>query len=428
MISNKLHNTGFLIPKLDSTQYILGSMLSLPKIILQGNMQWGLSLPSEERQHRATFDTFNCTSFATLNCFEIILNKVYGKYENKSDRFLGIVAGTKPPGNDPHVVAEAGRKNGFINESSLPFDQDIDTVNEYYSFIFADENKCRKEGVGFINQYEIGHEWVFTGSISKSARMALMKEALQYSPLGVSVSGWHEQNGVYMDNGQPNNHWTVVYGFNEQGWLCFDSYSPYKKVISYDHDIRFCKRYSLKFKEQTKENWLISLIKTVLRQIRPVKTVPDPIPLAPQVKSPRERLYDAAVASLGMDASPRDVAPDEYGCAESVNEIHKKAFGEYIENPGISTTKLFAAMIERSDKFVRVIKPECGNIIISPTGFANIDNPPIKNGHVGIFGKDLKIMSSSSATGKFEENYTLDTWINRYRKRGFYPIIYFKRI
>jgi len=86
-------------------------------------------------------------------------------------------------------------------------------------------------------------------------------------------------------------------------------------------------------------------------------------------------------------------------------------------------------MIERVDKFIRVTDPEPGNIIISPTGFSSLrDKSPIKHGHVGIFGKDLKIMSNSSATGKFEENYTLDTWIQRFRKEGLYPIYYFKRI
>ena len=129
-----------------------------------------------------------------------------------------------------------------------------------------------------------------------------------------------------------------------------------------------------------------------------------------------------------MDASPMDVAPDEFGCAETVNEIYKKAFGSYIETPGISTTKIFAAMVDRQDKFVRLTDPEPGNIIISPTGFSNFPNTPIKNGHVGIFGKDLKIMSNSSSTGKFQENYTLDTWIERYRVNGGYPIYYFKVI
>ena len=35
----------------------------------------------------------------------------------------------------------------------------------------------------------------------------------------------------------------------------------------------------------------------------------------------RIRLYEAARSFIGTDASPNDLAPDELGCAETVNEI-----------------------------------------------------------------------------------------------------------
>ena len=44
----------------------------------------------------------------------------------------------------------------------------------------------------------------------------------------------------------------------------------------------------------------------------------------------RKKFYDAAVSFLGRDASPRDQADDELGCAESLNQIYKAAFGEFI--------------------------------------------------------------------------------------------------
>lgn len=416
---------GFIEPKLDSTQYVMGSATSLPKDVLQADGQWDAYLPSEERQHQGSIDTYGCTSFGTLNCVEILLNKIYGKYENKSDRFLGIVAGTRPPGNDPHTVAEAARKNGFIAEITLPWKPEIKSIDEYYSYAFGDKAVCIAEGKKFFDEYNFGHEWVFQ-NVSKEARIYLMKQALKYSPLGVSVYAWSEQNGVYVDFG-PNNHWTVIYGWTDKGWKCFDSYKPYKKIISFDHNIQFCKRYSL-VPATPRENWLIALIKFVLGKTKPKTKVPDSVPVAPQVKSPRERLHEAAVACLGMDASPNDVAPDELGCAESVNEIYRKAFGEYIETPGISTTRLFAAMVDRQDKFARVLTPEPGVIIISPTGFSSNKNTTIKHGHVGIFDKDDIIMSNSSTTGKFERNFTITSWIDRYRNKGSYPIYYFKPI
>ena len=46
----------------------------------------------------------------------------------------------------------------------------------------------------------------------------------------------------------------------------------------------------------------------------------------------RIRLYEAARSFIGTDASPNDLAPDELGCAETVNEIIRRAFGDYLHN------------------------------------------------------------------------------------------------
>lgn len=139
--------------------------------------------------------------------------------------------------------------------------------------------------------------------------------------------------------------------------------------------------------------------------------------------SARNKLYLMAVLSLGRDASPNDIAPDEYGCAETVNAIHKKAFGFEIGGD-ISTCRLYQA-IQKSKFFIKVDQPLEGDVIISPSGMGNGNLP---NGHTGIMGKNGVIMSNSSATGLWTENYTLETWRNRYAVKGGYPVLVFRRI
>ena len=139
--------------------------------------------------------------------------------------------------------------------------------------------------------------------------------------------------------------------------------------------------------------------------------------------SNRSRLYIAAVSSLGTDASPNDIAPDELGCAETVNAVHRKAFG-YEIGGGISTNLVYKALISHP-KFIGVDKPLEGDVIISPTGYGN---GKLSNGHTGIMGKDGVIMSNDSATGLFKENYTLQTWRGYYEARGGYPVKFFRRI
>lgn len=141
------------------------------------------------------------------------------------------------------------------------------------------------------------------------------------------------------------------------------------------------------------------------------------------VQNNRTKLFNTAVKSLGIDASPNDLAPDEVGCAETVNAIFKATFGKEVGG-GLSTGLMYKAL--KDDKrFIKVDQALPGDIIISPTGYGT---GGLSNGHVGIVGENESIMSSSSATGTFESNYTLKKWVARYRDKGGYPIYFFRVI
>ncbi len=124
----------------------------------------------------------------------------------------------------------------------------------------------------------------------------------------------------------------------------------------------------------------------------------------------RVKLYAKALTYLGVDASPSDVAPDEYGCADTVSAIILNCFGPIIKY-SVSTAELFN-ILDKSKHFKRVTEFRFGDIIISPTGKGD---GRLANGHVGIFGEGEEIMSNSSATGNFTNNFTLTSWVERYR-------------
>lgn len=143
-------------------------------------------------------------------------------------------------------------------------------------------------------------------------------------------------------------------------------------------------------------------------------------------QSSRGKLFITAVCSLGTDASPNDIAPDEFGCAETVDTIHYKALGAYIGSSVTLSTNVMYKLLKSSNKWQLEAIPEPGDIIISPTGYGT--NPQMPNGHVGYVSANDKIMSNNSYTGLFEENYTLDTWHERYVIKGGYPIYFFRRL
>jgi len=257
------NHKGFIEPVIDETHWILGGG-NAPFTEIEPDGDWTEYLPSEEKQNIRGIETYNCTSFNTLNAIEVLMYRLFGERVNYSDRWLGIVAGTSAEqgGNDPHTVCEAIRKYGLIPEEMLPFSDEITTAKEYYSFKGGDEAACRQAGQDWLKKYDFKHEWVFRQSQPLDEKLNNMKVALKNSPLSMSVWAWQVDNrGVYVSAGAPN-HWTSSYGFQNLIAKAFDSYEPFRKLV--DQNYLYCKRYSIV--KRTDE--ALSLIQTIILLVK----------------------------------------------------------------------------------------------------------------------------------------------------------------
>lgn len=135
----------------------------------------------------------------------------------------------------------------------------------------------------------------------------------------------------------------------------------------------------------------------------------------------KKTLYQAALESLNFDVSPKDRAADVVGCAESASEVIRKVLPDF---PIILGTYSLWQFLSKDTRFKKVALPMPGDIIICPTGTGNGKFP----GHVGIFLAGNKIASNTSANGKFEQNYTLESWKKRWEVAGGFPVYYYSLI
>lgn len=261
--------------EIQADHYVLGGVGDsvIPKIILSPTGQW--TPPPFEAQSKNGIETYSCTGYNTLGCIEV-LAKLQGFDFDLSERFMGIVAGTDPKvgGNDPHTVAEALRHYGAIAEGDLPFDDTIKTVEEFYSFKGNDERTCRDAGEVFTEAWTFMHTWVFNGFVGN--KQELLKECLQYSPIGVSVDAWKREGidgtqGLYdKEKGTRDNHWTKVIGYKEgEYWIVDDSYledgTPIK-YLRWDYDFGCAKRYHfVKNPVWKKPTWYQTFLTGVLK-------------------------------------------------------------------------------------------------------------------------------------------------------------------
>jgi hypothetical protein len=165
-----------------------------------------------ELQRNNNFDSYTCVIQAYWNGYQCIAKKKYGIVLNESKRKTAKDAGCVPGrGSNVNTVGETIRKIDSVDDSVYPtmtedmteaeFYQPLPALDKYYNFL------CK----GWLP----AHEWLPRASlwVAYSTPQAVY-EALQYSPVVVSVDG--------------------DYRFNPDGELQYGYLGPY---IQYTHDV-----------------------------------------------------------------------------------------------------------------------------------------------------------------------------------------------
>lgn len=249
-----MKNYGFIKPEIRPEDYVFGGVTKLSAVELRPNGQWDDFLPEKELQERNGLETSNCTVFGSINILETLHRCLFNKEENWSERFIGVLADTTPAGNSVTKVMDTIRKQGMIPEKLLPFSDDIDEWDKYYApkpmteqFILIAKN--------WLTFYSVGYEWVFT--TNSRNKISKLKDALRFSPIGVSVLAWYGPNekGLYYKPESGSNHWCMIYGYVEEGpikfWKCYDHYDNTIKKLEWNFDFDFAMRCVLQKKTIT---------------------------------------------------------------------------------------------------------------------------------------------------------------------------------
>jgi len=245
----------------DIQDYIFGAS-SIPQIPLQSDSNWEKYLPWYEPQAE-NFESNGCVVWGTQNCIETLYKRIYGIEPNYSENFTYLLTPVDPDrGSDPNDVAECIRHDGLINNALMRVP---DTKEEFLNMDRV-TGSLRAKGLNWLQQHTFLHEWVWR--TKPKNYMEVLKEALKYSPLAVSVSAWNKVDGVYVSYGDTNNHCCMLYKFDDEGypWV-FDSYDHSKKKLSKDHNVRRAKRFYISNKKQEQVKSLMERVIELLQQL-----------------------------------------------------------------------------------------------------------------------------------------------------------------
>jgi len=150
------------------------------------------------------------------------------------------------------------------------------------------------------------------------------------------------------------------------------------------------------------------------------------VALLTKMKGQKMSLLDLIKSKIGTDFTNDSQVPDTVSCSFAVTTL----LHEYDSTlPVIDSTELFCKYMQsHPERFMRLPEPvtgiQGGDIVISPTGSSTI----LQHGHVGMYIDDTNIVSNSSETGLWSQNYTRTSWRSYFHDYGKFPVYIFRLI
>lgn len=262
-MKNELKNYGFNpdLVEIKKEDYVFGAE-KIPMVVIKEDGQYDEYLPVYEPQAE-NYETSGCTVWGGQNQIETYFKKEFGFEPNFAEIFNYILAGVTLAGANPQNAYQSFKNDGLVDNKLLPIPETYEKFSEPKQIT----EDLKTEGKKWLEQYDFKHEWVINPTQES------IISVLPYSPVAIGITAWTEENGLYVDNGQPNNHWCLCYGYikDERGIILkiFDSYDHSKKLLHPNHKISVGKRIYIKKKikeEQTfypekSANWATGLLK-----------------------------------------------------------------------------------------------------------------------------------------------------------------------
>lgn len=342
-----------------------------------------------------------------------------------SDAFIAIKSGTRRTGNSIKAPIHAVHEYGLIPKHMMPLGEKM-TWDQYHDpkrITQAMTDLAR----AFIKRFTINYEQV------PSSQFA---EANKTDYIVVAGHAWNKPvDGVYTRTEDKANHvWLNV----KPAFTAFDNYldkvdGDFLKQLAPDYAFREWgyRMFVSAENPDVVDNWysvgflgeLIKKIQEILglmQQVAPAPVTPvvpvvpvvapKPKP-APVIKTSAQKIHEYAVAMIGKEMSPADIAKDEVGCAESYCNAARAA---YPDMPIIVSTASLLAFFRKDKRFKQTLDLLPGNVLIAATGTGN----GTMRGHVWVIGETYTAMSNDSTTGLWQRNYTIDQIVARWRKQG----------
>ena len=270
--------SNFLYPVIPPTAFKFGSATEVPAEILRPDGDWRDYIPEFELQRKNGVESSACYVEAQQHAIATIIEETFDIPNlNFSARFNALLSCGTPQGGSPIEGGDSIRHDGLINEMLLPFADNITSWESFHSFEGGNETVCRKAGQDWLKSWAMKYDIVAERYGTIEEKFDLLKQALLYSPVPISVTAWWEQDGHYIKPiGMRDNHLCLALHCGDDNVVTvLDTYEPFIKKLAPNFPSEFMMRWTVTKNEKiptypVKNIWetIIATIKALFKMIK----------------------------------------------------------------------------------------------------------------------------------------------------------------
>lgn len=213
--------------------------------IKNGTGMWMNYNVVHELQYGISFDSYNCTGFATLNgCVEIQEKYLTGQDINYSDMFLGAVDGLTEWGNYIAAPPDAIRYYGCLLESEHPWPR-LDSSFTREDYLRRPSQEKIDKAKKWLETRDLKYEFIDTDPES-------IKHHLEQAPLcaiSAVCPGWGTADIIQACGMGQGHEYTIMDYVDGQYWLIKDHYDKEIKKLAWNYQFRAILKGVLTIKE-----------------------------------------------------------------------------------------------------------------------------------------------------------------------------------
>ncbi len=147
---------------------------------------------------------------------------------------------------------------------------------------------------------------------------------------------------------------------------------------------------------------------------------PKTLPMNAPDDTIRELIYRQARWAVGKNLR-RGAVPMDLGCVEQLVGV----VGGVTAMPAMTGTAQLNAFLASNNQWKGTLDLLPGNVMVAVSGTGN---HTIEHGHTWILGENGLAYSNSSKNGLWEQNYTIDSIVARFRTQGGFPLRVYQHV